>query len=106
MCLTLLLVTHMVFCRGMYLFLQCSWTGLLKKVSISASWTFWFVVSIHSRTNSILTGRQCAGGSSFWQRSFSFMRYMSFFPLVELVYLEQNEPFSTLKSVIYTKYSY
>jgi hypothetical protein len=31
---------------------------------------------------------------------------MSFFTLVELVYLEQNEPFSTLKSVIYTKYTY
>jgi hypothetical protein len=31
---------------------------------------------------------------------------MSFFTLVELVFLEQNEPFSSLKSVIYIKYSY
>jgi hypothetical protein len=31
---------------------------------------------------------------------------MSFFTLVELVYLEQNEPFPTLKSVIFMKYSY
>jgi hypothetical protein len=36
-----------------------------------------------SKTNSIPTGKHCAGFSSFWNKWLSFMRYMCFFNSAE-----------------------
>jgi hypothetical protein len=47
-----------------------------------------------SKTNSVLTGKQCARCPTFYHRWFSFESHMCFFNSAEYAYLEQNEGFS------------
>jgi hypothetical protein len=54
----------------------------------------------------VLTGKQCAKSSIFWQRLFSLLRYISFFTSPEWPYLEQTEPSSTFKHLRCRKYCF
>jgi hypothetical protein len=94
----ILLLTHMVFFWDIREFLQLSRICLLR-----TNWAFlhlenydWQEVFL-SKTNSLLTVKQCGRCSCFWQRWFSFKRSLCFFKLAEKAYSEQTEPISTLK---------
>jgi hypothetical protein len=90
-----------------YVFLQLSWIELFI-----TKWAFLHHENSDlqeiflSQKMSILTGIQCAKWSCFSHTWFSMEGYMFFFNLAEYAYLEQNEPFSTLKILIYRKHSF
>jgi hypothetical protein len=54
-----------------------------SNISHSPHWKLWFAWHIPSKTNSILTGKQCAWCCSFLHRRFSVEWYIRFFQSVE-----------------------
>ena len=88
-----------------HVFHQLSWTGLFgtKKAYLHLQKAKLHELSL-SKTNSIVTGKQCATCSYFRHKWFSFKRYKDFFNSAKYDCLEQIEPISTLKHLSFWKY--
>jgi hypothetical protein len=107
MCKMLLLLTPMVFFREIHVFFELSWKGLFgRKIACLHLQNPKLQEVLHSKTNSVLTGKQCARCSCFYHRWCSFERQMCVFNSAEWAYLEQSDLISTLKNVSCMKYSF
>jgi hypothetical protein len=102
-----LLLIRMIFFWEMNMFLQLKWLGIF-----GTKWAFLNLENcdLHdvllSTTNSIVSGKQCARGCSFYHGWFSVERFMSFFNSAVKDYLDHADPLSTLKYLHFRKYSF